>query len=110
MEGGKLPPDEIWTENADMAMTLRLPEALEAEAAAYAAPLGLSFTDLVAVALREYLDARPAPKAAAASTASPGALPAAPRAAAEPGPGGGPAITAAGGRALQAARLPKGAR
>lgn len=43
-----------------MAMTLRLPGALEAEAAAYAESLGLSFTGLVAVALREYLDARPA--------------------------------------------------
>lgn len=43
-----------------MAMTLRLPGALEAEAAAYAESLGLSFTGLVAVALRDYLDARPA--------------------------------------------------
>lgn len=55
-----------------MAMTLRLPAALEAEAAAYAASLGLSFNNLVAVALREYLDARPAPAALpAASTSSP---------------------------------------
>lgn len=44
-----------------MAMTLRLPASLEAEAAAYAASLGLPFNNLVAVALREYLDARPAP-------------------------------------------------
>ncbi len=44
-----------------MAMTLRLPGLLEAEATAYATSLGLSFTNLVAVALREYLDARPAP-------------------------------------------------
>lgn len=44
-----------------MAMTLRLPAALEAQAAAYAASLGLSFNNLVAVALREYLDARPTP-------------------------------------------------
>ncbi len=43
-----------------MAMTLRLPGALEAEATAYAESLGLSFTGLVAVALRDYLDARPA--------------------------------------------------
>lgn len=55
-----------------MAMTLRLPASLEAEAAAYAASLGLSLTGLVAVALREYLDARPAPAALpAASTPSP---------------------------------------
>lgn len=44
-----------------MAMTLRLPAHLEAEAAAYARSLGLSVTGLVAVALREYLDARPTP-------------------------------------------------
>lgn len=55
-----------------MAMTLRLPASLEAEAAAYAASLGLSLTGLVAVALREYLDARPAPAALpAVSTPSP---------------------------------------
>lgn len=48
-----------------MAMTLRLPQPLEAEATIYAASLGLSFTNLVAVALREYLDARPAPSGSA---------------------------------------------
>ncbi|GMV01169.1 MAG: toxin-antitoxin system HicB family antitoxin [Burkholderiaceae bacterium] len=43
-----------------MEMTLRVPDALHAEAAAYAASLGLSLNGLVAVALRDYLDARPA--------------------------------------------------
>ncbi|MCD6673066.1 MAG: toxin-antitoxin system HicB family antitoxin [Burkholderiaceae bacterium] len=67
-----------------MTVTLRIPESLKAEAAAYAASLGLSLNNLVAVALREYLDARPAPKAAAAAPLRV-ALPATPRAAAEPG-------------------------
>lgn len=89
-----------------MAMTLRLPAALEAEAAAYAEPLGLSFTNLVAVALREYLDARPAPKAAALA---PAVLPAAPGGpVAGPGAGGGPAITAAGGRSPSGRAAPEG--
>lgn len=77
-----------------MAMTLRLPAPLEAEAAAYAASLGLPFNNLVAVALREYLDTRPAPKA---STPLPvAALPAAPRADAEPGRAGVPRSRARG--------------
>lgn len=89
-----------------MAMTLRLPGALEAEAAAYAESLGLSFTGLVAVALREYLDARPAPKAA---VLAPAALPAAPGGSvAGPGAGGGPAITAAGGRSPSGRAAPEG--
>jgi hypothetical protein len=41
-----------------MATTLRLPPALQAEAAAYASSLGISAAALIAVALREYLDAR----------------------------------------------------
>lgn len=45
-----------------MEMTLRVPDALHAEAAAYAASLGLSLNGLVAVALRDYLDARPGPR------------------------------------------------
>ena len=40
-----------------MAMTLRLPEALRLEAQAHAATLGLSINALVALALRDYLDA-----------------------------------------------------
>lgn len=38
-------------------MTLRLPEALRLEAQAHAATLGLSINALVALALRDYLDA-----------------------------------------------------
>ncbi|MBD8900367.1 SEC-C metal-binding domain-containing protein [Rhodanobacter sp. DHG33] len=38
--------------------TLRIPDALKAEADAYAASLGLSLNALCAVALRDYLDAR----------------------------------------------------
>ena len=41
-----------------MAMTLRLPEELSARGQRYAAELGISLNGLVAVALREYLDAR----------------------------------------------------
>ena len=41
-----------------MAMTLRLPEELAERGRRYAAELGISFNALLAVALREYLDAR----------------------------------------------------
>jgi len=57
-----------------MAMTLRLWPALEAEAQRYADSLGISFNALVSVALRDYLDARPAP--AAESLARPAEPPA----------------------------------
>lgn len=39
-------------------MTIRLPDPLKARAAEYAGSLGISFTALVAVALKDYLDAR----------------------------------------------------
>lgn len=39
--------------------SVRLPLPLQAEADAYAESLGISFNALVAVALRDYLDARP---------------------------------------------------
>ena len=42
--------------------SLRLPDPLTADADAYADSLGISFNALVAVALRDYLDARRAPK------------------------------------------------
>lgn len=51
----------LFQECSKMAMTVRLVPGLEAEALAYAKSIGLSANDLVAVALREYLDARPAP-------------------------------------------------
>lgn len=41
-----------------MAMTLRLPEDLAERGRRYAAEVGISLNGLVAVALREYLDAR----------------------------------------------------
>lgn len=41
-----------------MAMTLRLPRDLTDRARRYAAEVGLSLNGLVAVALRDYLDAR----------------------------------------------------
>ena len=41
-----------------MATTLRIPEPLQAEAAAYAAALGISLNGLIAVSLRDYLDQR----------------------------------------------------
>ena len=41
-----------------MAMTLRLPEELAEQGRQYAAEVGLSLNGLLAVALREYLDAR----------------------------------------------------
>jgi hypothetical protein len=43
-----------------MATSVRLTEMLKVEAAAYASDLGISINALVAVALREYLDKRPA--------------------------------------------------
>jgi hypothetical protein len=48
-----------------MAMTLRLPEALAERGRRYAADSGISLNGLLAIALREYLDARqPAPRVA----------------------------------------------
>ena len=41
-----------------MAMTLRLPDELAQRGRRYAAELGISLNALLAVALREYLDAR----------------------------------------------------
>jgi predicted transcriptional regulator len=41
-----------------MAMTLRLPEALAKRGRRYAAESGVSLNALLAIALREYLDAR----------------------------------------------------
>jgi hypothetical protein len=41
-----------------MAMTLRLPDDLAKRGRRYAAELGISLNGLLAVALREYLDAR----------------------------------------------------
>ena len=41
-----------------MAMTLRLPDDLAERGRCYAAELGISLNGLLAVALREYLDAR----------------------------------------------------
>ena len=41
-----------------MAMTLRLPEHLAERRRRYAAELGISLNGLLAVALRDYLDAR----------------------------------------------------
>ena len=46
-----------------MAMTLRLPDPLARRARRYAAELGVSLNALLAIALREYLDARaPTPR------------------------------------------------
>lgn len=86
----------FFPENLLMAMTLRLPATLEDEAADYAASLGLSFNNLVAVALREYLDARPArPSLAPLPDRSPDQLPADPSAA--------PGVGAAAARKLSPA-------
>ena len=41
-----------------MAMTLRLPEALAERGRRYAAESGISLNGLLAIALREYLEAR----------------------------------------------------
>ncbi len=41
-------------------MTVRLPDELAARGQRYAAELGISLNGLLAVALREYLDERPA--------------------------------------------------
>lgn len=51
--------------------SLRLPDPLAAEADAYAASLGISFNALVAVALRDYLDARRSRKPEALAPATP---------------------------------------
>ena len=45
-----------------MVTTVRVPEALRAEALRYAGSVGLSFNALVGVALRAYLDAHPCPE------------------------------------------------
>lgn len=42
-----------------MATSIRLPDPLKAEAAAYAASAGVSLNGLVCLALRQYLDALP---------------------------------------------------
>jgi hypothetical protein len=44
-----------------MAMTLRLPDELAERGRRYAAELGISLNGLLAIALREYLDARKRP-------------------------------------------------
>lgn len=44
------------------AITARLPAGLKSESDVYAASLGISLNALIAVALREYLDARAYPK------------------------------------------------
>jgi hypothetical protein len=44
-----------------MAMTLRLPEALAERGRRYAAESGISLNGLLAIALRQYLDAREFP-------------------------------------------------
>ena len=44
-----------------MASTVRFPDDLKAEADRYAEHLGVSFSALLAVALRDYLDARKSP-------------------------------------------------
>jgi hypothetical protein len=54
-----------------MAMTTRLPANLHAEATDYAATLGLSLNALLAVALREYLDARRPRRSAPSAAPSP---------------------------------------
>ena len=55
-----------------MAFTLRLNPKLQTEAAAYAERVGLSLTGLVAVALRDYLDARrPMPRSGSPSKPAP---------------------------------------
>jgi len=51
-------PVAKWWQNAAMATTLRIPDALQTEARRYADSLGLSMNGLIAVALRDYLDAR----------------------------------------------------
>ena len=54
-----------------MAMTLRLPDELARRGRRYAAELGVSLNALLAIALREYLDAR---ALSARSAAPPSAL------------------------------------
>ncbi|OYY63392.1 MAG: hypothetical protein B7Y51_06210 [Burkholderiales bacterium 28-67-8] len=50
---------------APMATTARFPDELKAEADAYAQRLGVSLNALLAIALRDYLDARSSPGQAA---------------------------------------------
>lgn len=67
-----------------MATSVRLPDVLKAEASRYAADLGISVNALVAVALREYLDRRPA-----RAPGSPAGSDAPPSSALQVGPGAG---------------------
>lgn len=53
------------------ALNLRLTPALKSEAAAYAKTLGISLNALVAVAVRDYLDARKAVSGSMPAAASP---------------------------------------
>lgn len=81
--------------DSGMATSVRLPDVLKAEAARYAAELGISINALVAVALREYLDHRPPGRGA--SESSPSGIPESPVGVAAPTtmpapPGGGPAL------------------
>ena len=55
-----------------MAMTLRLPEELAERGRRYASELGISLNGLLAIALREYLDARKAGRVAPPPRASAG--------------------------------------
>ena len=53
-----------------MAMTVRLPDQLTRRGRRYAAELGVSLNALLAIALREYLDARaPTPRSASPASA-----------------------------------------
>lgn len=62
-----------------MAFTTRLPEALQAEADAYASSLGISLNALVAIALRDYLNARSPSALASASVGRDSVQPSAPK-------------------------------
>jgi hypothetical protein len=76
-----------------MAMTLRLPPALNLQASQLAAELGVSVNGLVALALRDYIDARSLRRMPSS---------------AGPSESGGPgAISRGGASAPQAARDPK---
>lgn len=59
-----------------MAMTLRLPAALSERARRYADQLGISLNALLAVALRDYLDARAEPSPRTVRRTVPGPAPA----------------------------------
>jgi len=52
-----------------MAMTVRLPDDLARRGRRYAAEIGVSLNALLAIALREYLDARASPHVSAPSSA-----------------------------------------